>query len=66
MKNYDSQLTLDETGTIVIGCDENAVLVKIPKGVTTIWYEAFMGCSSLSTIEIPNSVTSIDDYAFYG
>ena len=26
---------------------------------------AFLGCSSLTSIEIPNSVTSIGDYAFY-
>ncbi|MDE6498085.1 MAG: leucine-rich repeat domain-containing protein [Muribaculaceae bacterium] len=33
--------------------------------VTGIGYEAFRGCTSLSSIEIPNSVTAIGDYAFY-
>ena len=34
--------------------------------VTDIGSRAFYGCSSLQTVNIPNSVTTIGEYAFYG
>ena len=39
--------------------------VVLPESVTTVINSAFVGCSSLSTIDLPNA-TSIGDYAFYG
>ena len=39
--------------------------VVIEDGVTSIGGEAFVGCTGLTSIEIPSSVNSIANYAFY-
>ena len=39
---------------------------SIPDGIETIVSGAFSNCSGLTSITIPNSVTSIDNEAFYG
>ncbi|MBR0195239.1 MAG: leucine-rich repeat protein [Paludibacteraceae bacterium] len=38
----------------------------VPNGITTIAGGAFADCTSLTAVEIPSSVTSIDAYAFIG
>lgn len=38
--------------------------IDIPDGVTTIGYGAFYHCDELEDVDIPNSVTSIEGYAF--
>lgn len=48
------------TNALSIGC-KNSV---IPNSVTSIEYEAFRGCSGLTSIIIPNSVTNIGECAF--
>jgi hypothetical protein len=40
--------------------------VTIPESVTKIGYDAFFGCSGLTSITIPESITEIGEYAFGG
>lgn len=60
-----------EDGTIAItDCEELAVSVQIPAeidgvAVTEIGRAAFLGCTALATITIPDGVTKIDSQAFY-
>ena len=59
-------------GVNVIGIDQEAFTdwervgsVTIENGVQTIGYSAFEGCINLGYVYIPNTVTKIDEYAFY-
>ena len=64
-KIYDSRENCNaviesESNKLLLGC-KNSV---IPDNVTTIGKSAFDGCAGLSEINIPNSVTCIEEYAF--
>ena len=50
------------TNNLIVGC-KNTI---IPNSVTSIGYEAFRGCSGLTSVIIPSSVTAIGEYAFDG
>ena len=55
----------DKTLLIQCPCGKNGEYV-IPNSVTSIWYAAFQSCRGLTSITIPNSVTSFDGgVAFY-
>ncbi len=40
--------------------------VKIGDGATSIDYQAFRGCSNLTSVELADTITEIEPYAFYG
>ena len=66
-EKYDSRnncnaIIESASNTLITGCNNST----IPNGVTSIGYQAFYGCSGLTSVTIPNSVTSIGDMAFYG
>ena len=67
MAKNDSPLVFDETGTIVIGCDESASNVIIPGRVKHISYCAFRECASLVSIMVAEDnpcFTSVDGVLF--
>jgi len=51
-------------GTVLIGYSGTNNNIIIPDSVTSIEQNAFMDCTSLTSVTIPDSVTSIEPYAF--
>lgn len=63
-------LSVDETSYVVVGigeCTDTDIVIPSEyngKPVTKILFDAFRDCPSITSIEIPGSVTSIGDSAF--
>ena len=58
--SYDNEYS----GNVVI--PETVIYNGITYSVTSLEYGCFFGCSSLTSITIPNSVTSLGEGCFYG
>ena len=78
-RNKDMLTDLDLAGTTYTGDDaakfaytghmgDNSTLqtIKLPQGITYIGYFAFNHCSSLTSIDFPVALKTIDNYAFFG
>ena len=67
---YTYQLNADHSSYMLVSCDDEASgVLTIPatynnKPITVIGKEAFFLCDSITSIIIPNSVTSIEARAF--
>ena len=56
---------ISEDGKTLIEClDKDIKEVIIPNGITKIGHRAFEDCTTLQSIDIPNSVTEIRKLAF--
>ena len=61
----ENGVLFNKTKTTLICCPAGKTeSYSIPEGVTNIGYEAFRGCSNITSIAIPASVTNIGGYAF--
>lgn len=68
------EYTVDNNSACIVKCAADSVSVVIPSDitvdrvdypVTTIGYNAFSGCESLTRVALGNGVTSIGLWAFY-
>jgi len=61
---WEMPVLLIENGSLKQCTDKSATSVTIPDGVTEIANNAFSGCDSLKSLEIPSGVTKIGAYSF--
>ena len=56
----------DKTELVQYPAGKTSASYSIPNSVTEIRWNAFSGCTSLTSVVIPDGVTSIYDYTFHG
>ena len=66
--NYDSSKTSSYcyTKTPWYQSRENEIEVKLEEGITQIGTKMFYGCTGLTRVELPSTLTTIGNYAFNG
>ena len=55
-----------KTENRLLGGTSFSASANVPKGVTTIGFEAFYQCKEISYLDLPSTVTEIKDNAFFG
>ncbi len=50
----------------VVGADSQAVMITVPESVTSIADEAFLNNTTLTTVNLPDTLTHMGEYAFAG
>lgn len=60
-RNNCNAIIETSTNKLIAGCKNTT----IPSGITTIGYDAFYGCSGLTTLDFPNTLIAIESSAFY-
>ena len=63
---YDGTIYSNDGSVLRYVADDHSKFSFHFKNVTTIGNSAFVNCTRLQSIDIPNTVSNIGDYAFYG
>lgn len=66
--DVEAELVLSEDGTTVLDCNNDwyATVINIPDTVTTLGKNSLYYCEYVKSLEIPSSVTTIEDSALPG
>ena len=65
-KSVDGILYSKDGKTLLYAPTTVSGKLSVPVGTQTVAPGAFIGCSGITEITVPNTVTAVGDYAFYG